>query len=74
MDKLGVTPGSVTIFCAINDPDHDVTIVIDAPLMDNDIINAHPLINDATTSIGREDLMRFLSHTGHEPLILKVSG
>ena len=73
MEMLGVTPGSVTIFCAINDPDHKVTIVIDAPLLDNDIINAHPLINDATTSIRREDLMRFLSHTGHEPLILKVS-
>lgn len=73
MDKLGVTPGSVTIFCAINDPEHDVTIVIDEPLMENDIINAHPLSNDATTSIGRADLLRFLSHTGHEPLILKVS-
>ena len=73
MEMLGVTPGSVTIFCAINDPDHKVTIVIDAPLLDNDIINAHPLSNDATTSIRREDLMRFLSHTGHEPLILKVS-
>ncbi|KJS08526.1 MAG: DNA-binding protein [Hoeflea sp. BRH_c9] len=73
MEKLGVTPGSVTIFCAINDLAHDVTIVIDAPLLDNDIINAHPLSNVATTSIGREDLMRFLSHTGHEPLVLKVS-
>lgn len=73
LEKLGVTPGSVTIFCAINDLAHDVTIVIDAPLLDNDIINAHPLSNDATTSIGREDLMRFLGHTGHEPLVLKVS-
>lgn len=73
MEKLGVTPGSVTIFSAINDPAHEVTIVIDAPLMDHDIINAHPLSNDATTSIGRDDLMRFLSHTGHEPRILKVS-
>lgn len=73
MEKLGVTPGSVTIFSAINDPEHAVTIVIDAPLFENDIINAHPLSNDATTSIGREDLMRFLAHTGHEPMILKVS-
>jgi len=73
MEKLGVTPGSVTIFCAINDAQHDVTIVIDAPLLDHDIINAHPLSNDATTSIGRDDLKRFLAHTGHEPLVLKVS-
>ena len=73
MEKLGVAPGSVTIFSAINDPGHEVTIVIDAPLMEYDIINAHPLINEATTSIAREDLMRFLADTGHEPLILKVS-
>jgi Ala-tRNA(Pro) deacylase len=73
MEKLGVAPGSVTIFSAINDPDHDVTIVIDAPLMEYDIINAHPLINEATTSIGREDLKRFLADTGHEPMILKIS-
>jgi Ala-tRNA(Pro) deacylase len=73
MEKLGVAPGSVTIFSAINDPDHEVTIVIDAPLMEYDIINAHPLINEATTSIGREDLKRFLADTGHEPMILKVS-
>jgi Ala-tRNA(Pro) deacylase len=55
MEKLGVTPGSVTIFCAINDPDHEVTIVIDAPLLENEVINAHPLSNDATTSIGRDE-------------------
>lgn len=73
MEKLGVTPGSVTIFCAINDPGHEVTIVIDAPLLEHDTINAHPLSNDATTSIGREDLIRFLADTGHAPMILKVS-
>jgi Ala-tRNA(Pro) deacylase len=73
MEKLGVTPGSVTIFCAINDPEHEVTIVIDAPLLDYDTINGHPLSNDATTSIGREGLRRFLADTGHEPMILKVS-
>ncbi|MCY0149012.1 prolyl-tRNA synthetase associated domain-containing protein [Hoeflea sp. G2-23] len=73
MEKLGVAPGSVSIFCALNDDAHDVTIVIDAPLLEHDIINAHPLSNDATTSINREELMRFLAHTGHEPMILKVS-
>jgi Ala-tRNA(Pro) deacylase len=38
-----------------------------------DIINAHPLTNEATTSIGRQDLLRFLEATGHVPAILKVS-
>jgi Ala-tRNA(Pro) deacylase len=41
-------------------------------MMRHDIINFHPLDNAMTTSIGRDDLVRFLSATGHtariEPL------
>lgn len=73
MDYLGVIPGAVTAFGAINDTDGRVTVVLDQSLMEHDIINAHPLTNEATTSIGRNDLVRFLKDTGHEPLVLKVS-
>lgn len=73
LEYLGVTPGSVTTFGAINDTTHQVTIVLDEGLMRRDIINCHPLTNDATTSIGRDDLIRFLEATGHTPLVLKVS-
>lgn len=73
MDYLGVIPGSVTVFGAINDTGHNVTFVLDKDLMQHDIINGHPLSNDATTSIGRDDLMRFLDATGHTPLVLKVT-
>ncbi len=41
--------------------------------MQADIINCHPLSNDATTSIGRDDLIRFMEATGHRPLVLKVT-
>ena len=70
---LGVTPGSVTAFGAINDTNGEVTVVLDENLMQNEIINAHPLSNDATTSIAREDLLRFLDSTGHTPLIVPLS-
>ncbi len=73
MEYLGVTPGAVTVFGAINDAGHDVTIVLDRELMENETINAHPLTNEATTSIRRDDLLTFLRATGHEPLILNVS-
>ncbi len=73
MAYLGVVPGSVTAFGAINDTDGRVKVVLDAALMKHDIINAHPLRNDATTSIRRDDLLRFLESTGHEPLIVTVS-
>lgn len=73
MEYLGVAPGSVTAFGAINDTGRNVTFVLDEALMQHDIINCHPLSNDATTSIGRDDLVRFMEATGHTPLVLKVS-
>lgn len=73
MEYLGVAPGSVTALSVANDKDNHVTFVIDEPLLDHDIINCHPLKNDATTSLKREDLLKFAKHFGHDPLILKVS-
>lgn len=73
LEFLGVVPGSVTVFGAINDTGNNVTFVLDEDLMRYDIINGHPLTNDATTSIARDDLVRFLKATGHEPLVLKVT-
>lgn len=70
----GVKPGSVTAFGAINDVEGRVTVVLDAAMMQCALINCHPLENTATTTIRRDDLVRFLIATGHEPLILPVSG
>jgi len=73
LEYLGVVPGSVTVFGAINDVNNDVTFVLDSALMENELINGHPLSNDATTTVGKQDLIRFLEATGHAPLVLKVS-
>jgi Ala-tRNA(Pro) deacylase len=74
LEYLGVVPGSVTVFGAINDTGGNVTFVLDEELMREEIINGHPLSNDATTSIGSKDLIRFMEATGHTPLVLKVTG
>ncbi len=73
MDLLGVIPGSVTPFGVVNDTGGVVTMVIDRPMMDHEILNFHPLENTATTSIRRDDLVRFLEATGHKPLVVTVS-
>ncbi|WP_419906979.1 prolyl-tRNA synthetase associated domain-containing protein [Hoeflea sp.] len=73
MAFLGVIPGAVTAFGVINDTQGQVQMVLDAALLEHEIINAHPLRNDATTSIGRDDLLRFLEATGHKPLIVALS-
>ncbi len=74
IEFLGVIPGSVTVFAAFNDKQKNVTFVLDEALMQHDIINGHPLSNDATTSVSTRDLIRFFQATGHEPLVLKVTG
>ncbi|MDX2308606.1 MAG: prolyl-tRNA synthetase associated domain-containing protein [Hyphomicrobium sp.] len=71
---LGVKPGSVTAFAAMNDEAQKVTIVIDQNLMNAAIVNLHPMENVATTSIARDDLLRFIRATGHEPQIAGLTG
>jgi Ala-tRNA(Pro) deacylase len=66
-------PGAVTVFGLINDTARRVTVVLEAALMENDVVNAHPLTNEATTSIAAADLLGFIRATGHEPVVLKVS-
>jgi Ala-tRNA(Pro) deacylase len=70
---LGVEPGSVTPFGALNDTGRHVTTVLDAAMMAHDTLNFHPLINTMTTSIGRDDLVRFLAATGHVARIEPVA-
>jgi Ala-tRNA(Pro) deacylase len=70
---LGVTPGSVTALALINDRDRRVSVVVDERLMSYDMINCHPLENTATTSLSRDDLMRFIRACGHEPRVLTLT-
>lgn len=73
-EALGVEPGSVTPFSLINDTAHRVTPVFDAGMMAHPLLNFHPLVNTMTTSIARDDLLKFAAATGHRPLIRPVSG
>jgi Ala-tRNA(Pro) deacylase len=73
-EVMGVEPGAVTPLGAINDADGRVTVVLDAALMEHATINCHPLVNTMTTSLSRDDLLKFLRSTGHEPRIERISG
>ncbi|MDX8539766.1 prolyl-tRNA synthetase associated domain-containing protein [Mesorhizobium abyssinicae] len=73
MELLGVIPGAVTVFGLINDSERRVKVFLDQELMSHAVINAHPLTNEATTSIASADLVRFVEATGHDAAILKVT-
>lgn len=72
MEYLGVLPGSVTAFGIINDTGNQVSLILDARLMENEIINCHPLRNTATTSIAAEDLKKFVTATDHALQIIAL--
>ena len=70
VEVLGVTPGSVTAFALINDPDHKVRFVLDRALAEADPVNFHPLVNTATTTVSQDGFRRFLAAAGVSPLIV----
>ncbi len=72
MEVLGMIPGAVTPFAAINIKDRDVKIVLDEEMMEQDLLNFHPLVNTATTTIASKDLVKFLEHCNQAPEIIRL--
>jgi Ala-tRNA(Pro) deacylase len=74
MEVLGVIPGSVTPFALINDGEHRVQPLLDQAMLDHELLNYHPLTNEATTTIKSGDLPAFVKAMGHEPRIIDLDG
>lgn len=72
-EVLGIVPGAVTPFALINDRDHRVTVVLDREMMSLDLLNYHPLGNDATTAIAPRDLRAFIASCGHQPREIDIA-
>src|SRR5438034_6529377 len=73
-ELIGIEPGAVTPFALMNDTAGRVAVVLDAPMLRQENLNFHPLVNTMTTTISRVGLVKFLEATGHSPQILGVSG
>ena len=71
-EVLGVRPGSVTPFAAINETGGRVAIVLQQAMLDHEPLNYHPLENDRTTAVAPGDLLRFLEACGHKPRIVAI--
>jgi Ala-tRNA(Pro) deacylase len=73
MEVLGVEPGSVTPFGLINDTARRANVILDKRMMDEELLNYHPLVNYATTTLKSADLVAFIRSCGHEPRIVALS-
>ena len=62
---LGLTPGSVSPFGLINDPERRVEVAIDVAVRDAARVAFHPNVNTATLVVSGVDFQRFLAAVGH---------
>jgi len=70
LDKLNVTPGSVTPFAVMNWPkDIHLNMLLDAEMMNKDPLHYHPLHNEATCAISPDDLLKFIHDCEIDPVI-----
>lgn len=71
-DNLGVRPGSVTPLAIVNDTAHAVTLVLEAGMMAEDIVNFHPLVNTMTVGMTPDGLLKFLDSIGVQPRVVDL--
>jgi Ala-tRNA(Pro) deacylase len=71
-EVLGMIPGAVTPFALINDAQHRVQPLLDRAMLEQDLLNYHPLTNAATTTIASADLVHFIEAGGHEVRIVDL--
>jgi Ala-tRNA(Pro) deacylase len=70
---LGVRPGSVNPFCAMNDTQGRVKVFMDARAAGADTISAHPMLNTMSLALSGPDTVRFLESVAHAPTLLDLS-
>ena len=69
---LHTAPGSVSALELLFDTEHHIQLVIDQPLLEGEYISAHPGLSTSTLRLTREDLLRFVRSTGHEPVVVDL--
>ena len=71
-EYLRTTPGSVSALELLFDTGGHVQLVIDRDLMADAFISGHPGISTSTLRLKREDLLRYVASTGHEPVYIDL--
>ncbi len=69
---LGIEPGALTPFAALNDDAGVVSLVIDAKLLSADQLNFHPLVQTESMGIHPHDLLAFIRSCNREPIVAEL--
>lgn len=57
---LGLSPGAVSPFGLINDPEGCVHVLVDEDIQSEEKVCFHPNVNTATVVIGKDDFVKYL--------------
>lgn len=72
---LDIEPGAVSIMGLMNDKDHEVQLLIDEDVLNDEYIGCHPCVCTSSLKIRTKDIMeKFLPEVGHEPMIVHLVG
>jgi len=66
MEKMGLTPGSVSIFGLLNNQDHDIKVYIERAITGEARMSFHPNDNTKTIFISTQNMFRFIESLGYE--------
>lgn len=72
MDKLQLTPGSVTPYALLHDEIQEVCFILDEDFLQYEKVNFHPLRNDMTMSVAMNSFLQFFEIIQHSPHIIKI--
>ena len=71
-ELLHTIPGSVSALELLFDTDHKIRLIIDRDLLNDPFIAGHPGFSTSTVKLTREDMLRYVSSTGHEPTYVEL--
>ncbi len=65
MEKMSLSPGAVSLFGLLNNPERDIRVYLDREMLSERIMSFHPNDNTKTIFISTVDMYRFIEETGH---------
>lgn len=71
-DKLGVTPGSVSLFSLLHENSDEVQVLVDEELLKEKEVGFHPNDNTSTIFIPGESITSFIKKAGNKYLVVKL--
>ena len=71
-ELLHTIPGSVSALELLFDTEYRVRLLVDQDLLEDEWVAGHPGFSTSTVKMKKEELLRFVRSTGHEPSVVNL--